>query len=67
MLVVFFSITADGFLSLTNFQAVAANMTLLLVMAIGQTFVIVMGMALWFFWAEHYADFRPAKGRAAAS
>lgn len=30
----------------------------------GQTFVIVMGMALWFFWAEQYADFRPAKGAA---
>jgi ribose transport system permease protein len=40
-LVVFFSLTADGFLSLTNFQAVAANMTLLVVMAIGQTFVII--------------------------
>lgn len=23
----------------------------------GQTFVIVMGMALWFFWAERYAGF----------
>ena len=32
----------------------------------GQTFVIVMGMALWFLWAERYADFRPAKGRAPA-
>ena len=41
VLVVFFSITADGFLSLNNFQAVAANMTLLVVMAIGQTFVII--------------------------
>lgn len=32
----------------------------------GQTFVIVMGMALWFFWAEQYAGFRTAK-RAAPS
>lgn len=27
----------------------------------GQTFVIVMGMALWFFWAEKYAGFRYSK------
>ena len=31
----------------------------------GQTFVIVMGMALWFFWAEKYAGFRYAKTGAA--
>jgi len=30
----------------------------------GQTFVIVMGMALWFFWAEQYAEFSTAKGAA---
>jgi exosortase/archaeosortase family protein len=32
----------------------------------GQTFVIVMGMALWFFWAEQYAGFRTAKSPAPA-
>ena len=42
-LVIFFSVSADGFFSLTNFQAVAANMTLLVVLAVGQTFVIITG------------------------
>lgn len=31
----------------------------------GQTFVIVMGMALWFFWAEKYAGFSHSKDFAA--
>ncbi len=42
-LVIFFGVSASGFLTLTNFQAVAANMTLLVVMAVGQTFVIITG------------------------
>lgn len=33
----------------------------------GQTFVIVMGMALWIFWAENCAEFSVHKARAAAS
>ena len=31
----------------------------------GQTFVIVMGMALWFFWAEQYAGFLNPQSAAA--
>lgn len=41
VLVVFFSLTGDGFFSLFNFQAVAANVAILLIMALGQTFVII--------------------------
>ena len=40
-LIVFFSITAPGFLDLFNFQAVGANMAVLLVLGLGQTFVII--------------------------
>lgn len=40
-LIVFFSITGQGFFSLTNFQNIGANMAFVLLMAIGQTFVII--------------------------
>jgi len=40
-LIVFFSIAAPGFLDLFNFQAVGANMAVLLVLGLGQTFVII--------------------------
>jgi ribose transport system permease protein len=42
-LVVFFSLTAQGFLSLFNFQSIVANAAILLIMAIGQTYVIITG------------------------
>ncbi len=55
-LLVFFSATGDGFLSAFNLQSILANMAIMLIMALGQTFVIlaagidlstgfVMGMA----------------------
>lgn len=40
-LVVFFSIIAPGFFDIFNFQAVGANMAILLVLGLGQTFVII--------------------------
>lgn len=40
-LIVFFSIVAPGFFDLFNFQAVGANMAVLLVLGLGQTFVII--------------------------
>jgi ribose/xylose/arabinose/galactoside ABC-type transport system permease subunit len=40
-LVVFFSVTGEGFLSLTNFQNILANMSILAILAFGQTFVII--------------------------
>lgn len=43
ILVVFFSVTANGFFSLFNFQSIAANAAILLLMALGQTFVIITG------------------------
>jgi ribose transport system permease protein len=43
ILVVFFSATGRGFLDLFNFQAIGANMAIMLIMALGQTFVIVSG------------------------
>jgi ribose transport system permease protein len=43
LLVVFFSATAPGFLDLFNFQAIGANMAVLAVLALGQTFVIITG------------------------
>lgn len=43
ILVVFFSLTAKGFFSLFNFQSVVANAAILLIMALGQTFVIISG------------------------
>ena len=42
-LITFFSIVAPGFFDLFNFQAVGANMAVLLVLALGQTFVIISG------------------------
>jgi ribose transport system permease protein len=55
-LLVFFSLTGEGFLSAFNLQSILANMAIVLIMALGQTFVIlaagidlstgfVMGMA----------------------
>jgi len=41
VLVVFFSLTSDAFFSLFNFQAIAANVAILVIMALGQTFVII--------------------------
>lgn len=43
LLVVFFSVTGKGFLDLFNFQAITANMAIMLIMALGQTFVIISG------------------------
>jgi ribose/xylose/arabinose/galactoside ABC-type transport system permease subunit len=40
-LLVFFSLTGPGFLSLFNFQSILANMAIVLIMALGQTFVII--------------------------
>ena len=40
-LIVFFSLVAPGFFDLFNFQAVGANMAVLLVLGLGQTFVII--------------------------
>ena len=56
ILLVFFSLTGQGFLSAFNLQSILANMAIVLIMALGQTFVIlsagidlstgfVMGMA----------------------
>ena len=42
-LVVFFSLTGRGFLDLFNLQSIGANMAILLIMALGQTFVIISG------------------------
>ncbi len=56
LLLVLFSFTGEGFLSVFNLQSIMANMAIMLIMALGQTFVIlaagidlstgfVMGMA----------------------
>ena len=42
-LVVYFSLTGRGFLDLFNLQSIGANMAILLIMALGQTFVIISG------------------------
>jgi ribose/xylose/arabinose/galactoside ABC-type transport system permease subunit len=42
-LIVFFSATGRGFFDLFNFQAIAANVAIMLIMALGQTFVIISG------------------------
>lgn len=42
-LVIFFSATGKGFFDLFNFQAVGANLAIMLIMALGQTFVIISG------------------------
>lgn len=41
VLIVFFSLTGEGFLSAFNLQAIVANMAIMLIMALGQTFVII--------------------------
>src|SRR5436305_1485372 len=43
VLVIFFSITGQGFLNIFNFQTIGADMALVLIMALGQTFVILSG------------------------
>lgn len=43
LLVAFFSVSGKGFLDLFNFQAIGANMAIMLIMALGQTFVIISG------------------------
>jgi ribose/xylose/arabinose/galactoside ABC-type transport system permease subunit len=43
VLVVFFSLTGRGFFDLFNFQAIGANASIMLIMALGQTFVIISG------------------------
>jgi ribose transport system permease protein len=42
-LIIFFSLTGQGFFSLLNFQNIGANMAIALIMALGQTFVIISG------------------------
>ena len=41
VLLVFFSLTGQGFLSAFNLQSILANMAIMLIMALGQTFVII--------------------------
>lgn len=43
LLIVFFSISGPGFLSFFNLQSIATDMALTLLMALGQTFVIISG------------------------
>src|SRR5207302_9618447 len=43
VLIIFFSITGQGFLNIYDFQTIGADMSLVLIMALGQTFVIVSG------------------------
>lgn len=43
ILIVIFSLTGQGFLSLFNFQSIGANMAIITIMALGQTFVIISG------------------------
>ena len=43
VLIIFFSITGQGFLNIFNFQNIGADMSLVLIMALGQTFVIISG------------------------
>ena len=43
ILIIFFSFTGQGFLNLFNFQNIGADMSLILIMALGQTFVIISG------------------------
>lgn len=42
-MVAFFSIAGDGFLTPFNLQAILANMAILMIIAIGQTYVIISG------------------------
>jgi ribose transport system permease protein len=41
MLLLFFSLTSDAFLTPFNLQSILANMAIMLIMALGQTFVII--------------------------
>src|SRR5258708_8618369 len=41
VLLIFFSITGQGFLNIYNFQTIGADMSLVLIMALGQTFLII--------------------------
>ena len=43
VLVIFFSIFGQGFLNVYNFQTIGADMALVLIMALGETFVIISG------------------------
>ena len=43
VLIIFFSIFGQGFLNVYNFQTIGADMALVLIMALGQTFVIISG------------------------
>src|SRR5258708_35425684 len=43
LLIIFFSITGQGFLNIYNFQTIGADMALVFIMALGQTFVIISG------------------------
>ncbi len=43
LLIIFFSLTGQGFLDLFNFQSIGAGMAIVLIMALGQTFVIISG------------------------
>src|SRR5436190_20543608 len=43
VLIIFFSLTGEGFLNIFNFQTIGADMSLVLIMALGQTFVILSG------------------------
>src|SRR5260221_5067384 len=43
VLLIFFSITGQGFLNIYNFQTIGADLALGLIMALGQTFVIISG------------------------
>lgn len=42
-LLIFFSLTGQGFLSVFNLQSILANMAIMLIMAMGQTFIIISG------------------------
>jgi ribose transport system permease protein len=43
LLILIFSVTGQGFFSLLNFQNIGANMAIVLIMALGQTYVIISG------------------------
>src|SRR5436309_12571111 len=43
VLIIFFSITVQGFLNVYNFQTIGADMALVLIIALGETFVIISG------------------------
>ncbi|MFN8493942.1 MAG: ABC transporter permease [Caldilineaceae bacterium] len=43
VMIIFFSVTGGGFFSLFNLQSILANMAILTIVAIGQTYVIISG------------------------